>query len=178
MNRYTQRIFGFTLVVLLALVTSGETAVTAQTADKERYKVLVANVEDCPIQIVERKARVSNTLVRYPWTALSGKDPRDDQRREFGSGESQLVYDIVFKNADRQPATGIAFQWEALDREGNSLFKRLDTWNTEPVTPGRYGAVHEIDTSPSSRIASYRLSVLRVHMADGSVWAPAARSDQ
>ena len=171
MNRNMKLGRGIALVLLFA---AGTTVVSAQTAARERYSVTVTNIDGCPIQIVERKARVSNTLVRHPWTALTGKDPRKDELRKYGSGESQLVYDIAFRNIGLQPVVGVAFVWEALDSEGVVLFKRLDTWTAEPVAPGRYSTVHEIDTAPAGNIAGYRLSVLRIHMLDGFAWESAA----
>jgi hypothetical protein len=174
MNRSMKLVSGIALVLLFA---AGATVVSAQTAAQERYQVTVSNIEGCPIQIYERKTRVSNTLVRHPWTALNGKDPRKDQLREYGSGESQLVYDIAFRNSDLHPVAGVAFLWEALDADGAVLFKRLDTWTAEPVEPGRYGTLHEIDTAPIGAIATYRISVFQVHLVDGSAWTPAGQVD-
>jgi hypothetical protein len=170
MKQKINRTFGTLLVLLLATVVYGQNAGFGQTAKSERYEVTVRNAEDCPVQILDRKTRVANSLVRYPWSALNNQEPLPSERRAFGRGESQVVYDIMFKNASDRKAEGIAFQWEAFDAEGLSLFKRLETWNSKPVAAGRYQKIHQVDEAPTRRTASYEVSVIQVHLEDGTVW--------
>ena len=164
MNKRMKTAGGILLALLLATAAYGQTEGYGQTARDERYEVAVLNTEKCPIQIVERKTRVANSLIRYPWSALNNQAPLPSEQRAFGRGESQVVYDLMFRNVIDQETVGVAFQWEAFDKEGSSLFKRLETWNSGPISAGRYQKIHQVDEAPTRRTVSYQVSVVLVHL--------------
>lgn len=131
----------------------------------------VAAAAGCPVRILESKTFLASSLTRDPWAALRGAGTARGGRATYGPGESSLVFNLGFRNVSEQGVRAVGMLWQALDATGDVVYEWISIYSQTPVTPGDARTMHELNVEAPMEVASYRLSVIQVNLADGTVWS-------
>jgi len=134
-------------------------------------QVRIASAEGCPVRILERKTRVASSLSRDPWAELRGGGAATKESRSYGPGESSLVFNVGFRNLSESNVAAVGLLWQALDGSGNVVYEWISIYGQSPVEPGDARTMHELSVEAPAEVDSYRLSVMQVNLADGTVWS-------
>lgn len=130
----------------------------------------IVAAEGCPVRILESKTRLASSLTRDPWASLRGAGTARGGRATYGPGESSLVFNLGFRNVSDQDVRAVGLLWQALDSSGAVTYEWISIYSQTPVMPGDARTMHELNVEAPTEVASYRLSVLQVNLADGTIW--------
>jgi len=155
------------LVLFIVLATAAVSLASGGSGPNTAFELRTATADGCPVQILDRKSRVLDSLQRHPSEYLTGKPEPD--RRAYGLGESQFVYEVGFRNLAGSDLTFVEFLWTAHDESGKVLFARRSR-HEEPLGAGMARRDHDVDIKPSDRVKWFDLQVSRAVLADGTEW--------
>ena len=131
----------------------------------------LAGAEGCPVRILESKTYLANSLSRDPWAALRGAEAARTASRAYGPGESSLVFNAGFRNVSDRDVLAVGLLWQALDHSGEVVYQWISIYSRTPLEPGEARTMHELNVEAPTEVASYRLSVMQVNHADGTIWS-------
>jgi len=141
-----------------------------------RIAIRVAAIAGCPVEIIQKNTRVTTSLDLDPWERVRGKGRRNQEKREFGSGESHLTYHVAFRNNDRRSITELVVAWKAYHADGELAFATLTTHEKIEVASGQVQRVHSSELGMASQIERFTVEVHAIVFSDGSRWTTEKRN--
>jgi len=164
------KLLSITCLILMLALTGVRAAERTRPGAGPALDLAVA--DDCPVRILASKTYVASSLTRDPWAALRGAET-ERAGRSYGPGESSLVFNAGFRNVSDRDVLAVGLLWQALDPAGRVVYQWISIYSRSSMQPGAARTMHELNVEAPVEVASYRLSVMQVNLADGTIWSGA-----